>query len=250
MFLKIHIWCLIFDDLKLSADAKGSDIGSSSDIHPNELHETNGRLNSDVSVDVACDISRSRPGIQKVQGKSEAVDYTSSLNKKDNFYETRPVSRKKSHNRIEKVGSARKYSKGKTDVLAEAKPHKNGNQNSRRSGDSAEMSIPDQFFSVDYEGEMNALGHGRTTSEPSSASAAMSSSTTLLPSKANSKPKVLQASSSGLKTSVQKVVQHFRPPKSSKLSQPSSSINEVTKKYDCKFKVFCTMIISTAIIPY
>ncbi|VVB18128.1 unnamed protein product [Arabis nemorensis] len=208
----------------LSADAKGSDPSrwTSSD----ELHENNDGLNNGVSVDVACDISIS---IQKVEARSEAVDYTSSLNKKDNFYETRPVSRRKSHNRTEKLESARKYSKGKTAVLAEAKPERNGNQNSRGSGDSAEMLIPDQFLSVDNQGEMNALGHSRTTS---------GSSTTLLPSKANSKPKVSQASSSGLKTSVQKLVQHFRPPMSSKLSQPAGSIDEMSFSYELFMRLY------------
>lgn len=238
-----------FDDLKCSADAKGFEskiefqsrgtgFESSADMSPNGLNDTEHMTNNGVSVDVSCDISTSRPSIQKVQPRSEAVEFTSSLNRKDNFYETRPLSRKKSHHRAEKVESTRKYSKGKTAVLADAKPQKIGNQNPRRSGDSAEMSVSDQFLSVEYEGEMNALGHGRITSEPSSASAAMSSSTILLPLKANSKPKVSQASSSGLKTSVQKVVQHFKPIKSSKLSHPSSSIDEVPRKYDCKFEFF------------
>ncbi|KFK28246.1 hypothetical protein AALP_AA8G491300 [Arabis alpina] len=199
-----------------------------------ELHE----VKDGVCVDVACDVSRSKPSIQKVEARSEAVEYTTSLNKKDNFYETRLVSRKKTRNRTEKVEPARKYSNGKTDVLVEAKAERNGNQNSRRLGDSAEMSVPDQFLSVDYEGEMNALGNGRNTSEPSGASAVMSASTTLLPSKANSKLKVSQASSSGLKTSVQKVVQHFRPPKSSKLSQPSGSIDEMSFSYEIFVKLY------------
>ncbi|CAH8259267.1 unnamed protein product [Arabidopsis lyrata] len=42
---------------------------------------------------------------------------------------------------------------------------------------------------------MNALGHGNVTSEPPTASAAMSSSTLLLPSLAISKPKLSQGSS-------------------------------------------------------
>lgn len=231
-----------FDDLECSAESKGSNgIGfeASADMSPNGLNDTNDRMDNGVSLDVSCDISTSRPGIQKVQARSEPVDFTTSLNKKDNFYETRPLSRKKSHNRTEKkVESARKYSKGKTALLTDAKPPKIGNQNSLRSGDSAEMSISDQYLSVGYEEEMNAVGHGRITSEPSSASAAMSSSTVLLPSKANSKLKVSQTSTSGLKTSVQKVVQHFRPPKSSKMSQPSSSIDEVSSIYYCKFNFF------------
>ncbi|EFH38679.1 predicted protein [Arabidopsis lyrata subsp. lyrata] len=41
---------------------------------------------------------------------------------------------------------------------------------------------------------MNALGHGNVTSEPPTASAAMSSSTLLLPSLAISKPKLSQGS--------------------------------------------------------
>jgi ubiquitin carboxyl-terminal hydrolase 36/42 len=194
---------------------------------------------SNVSVDVACDMSTSRPSIHKVQPRSEAVDFTTSLNIKDNLYETRPLSRKKSRNRTDKVESASNYSKGKTD----AKLRKLGNQNSRRSGDSANMSISDQFLSVGFEEEMNALKHERITSEPSSASAAMSSSSTLLlPSKANSKPKVSQASSSGLKTSVQKVVQHFRPPQSSKKSQPSSSIDEMSFSYELFVKLYCDRV--------
>lgn len=164
--------------------------------------------NDGGSVDVSCDMSTSRPSIHKVQARSEAVDVTASLNKRDNFYETRPLSRKRSHNRTDKVESSRNYSKGKTD----AEPQTIVDQNSPRSGGDS-----DKLLSVEYEGEMKGLGHGKTTtSEPSGASAAMSSSTIPLPSKANSKPKVSQASTSGLKTSVQKVVQHFRPPKSSK----------------------------------
>ncbi|XP_010484359.1 PREDICTED: ubiquitin carboxyl-terminal hydrolase 17-like isoform X1 [Camelina sativa] len=184
------------------------------------------------SVDVSFDMSTSRPSIHKVQATSEAVDFTTSISKKDdNLYETRPLSRKKSRYRTEKVESARKN---------DAKPRKIGNQNSRRSGDSAEMSISEQFLSVGYEEEMNALGHGRITSEPSSASAAMSSSTVLLPLKPISKPKVSQgSSSSGLKTSVQKVVQHFRPPKSSNICQPSSSIDEMSFSYDLFVKLYC-----------
>ncbi|XP_010444524.1 PREDICTED: ubiquitin carboxyl-terminal hydrolase 17-like isoform X2 [Camelina sativa] len=187
------------------------------------------------SVDVSCDMSTSRPSIHKVQATSEAVDFTTSLNKKDdNLYETRPLSRKKSRHRIEKVESARK---------TDAKPRKIGNQSSRRSGDSAEMSISEQFLSVGYEEEMNVLGHGRITSEPSSASAAMSSSTVLLPSKPICKPKVSQgSSSSGLKTSVQKVVQHFRPPKSSNISQPSSSIDEMSFSYELFVKLYCDRV--------
>lgn len=223
-----------FDDLECSAESKGSNgIGfeASADMSPNGLNDTIDRMDNGVSIDVSCDVSTSRPSIQKLQARSEPVDFTTSLNKKDNFYETRPLSRKKSQNRTEKVESVRKYSKGKTALLTDAKPQKIGNQISPKSGDSAEMSISDQYLSVGYEEEMNALGHGRVTSEQSSASAAMSSSTVLLPSKAYSKPKVSQTSTSGLKTSVQKVVQHFRPPKSSKMSQPSSSIDEVSSIY-------------------
>uniref|UniRef100_A0A1J3FCK5 ubiquitinyl hydrolase 1 n=1 Tax=Noccaea caerulescens TaxID=107243 RepID=A0A1J3FCK5_NOCCA len=203
--------------------------------------DSNERMNNDgVSVDVSCDMSRSRPSIQKVQARSEAVDFTASLNKRDNFYETRPLSRKRSHNRTDKVGSSRNYSKGKTD----AEPQKIVDQNSRRSGgDSAEMSFPDKLLSVEYEGEMKGLGHGKTTtSEPSGASAAMSSSTIPLPSKANSKLKVSQASSSGLKTSVQKVVQHFRPPKSSKVSQPEGEMNQMSFSYEMFVKLYCDRV--------
>ncbi|KAL0863157.1 hypothetical protein Bca101_042275 [Brassica carinata] len=195
--------------------------------------ETNDMVNNDgVSVDLACDISTSRPSVQRVQARSEAVDFTTSLNEKDNFYETRPLSRKKSHHRTERAESARKHSKGKATLLSDAKP-----QNPRRS---VEVSASNHPFSVEHEGEKNALGHEKTTPEPSSApAAAVSSSTVLLPSKAISKPKVSQASSSsGLKTSIQKVVQHFRPPKSSKPSQPSSSNNEMSFSYEMFVKLY------------
>lgn len=196
--------------------------------------ETNDRVvNNDDGVSVD-HISTSRPSVQKVQqANSEAVDFTTSLNKTDNFYETKPLSRKKSHHRTEKVESSRKHSKGKATTLLtpDAKP-----QNSRTS--------------VEHQGEKNALGHEKTTSEPSTSapSATLSSSAIPLPSKA----KVSQASStsSGLKTSMQRVVQHFRPPKSSKLTQPSSSINEVTTRvyiYNCKVQLF--NVISVILSP-
>lgn len=176
--------------------------------------ETNERVNNDgVSVDLASDISTSRPSVQKVQPKSQAVDFTTSLNEKDNFYETKPISWKKSHNRTEK------HSKGKATLLTDAKV------------DTVGVSASNHLLSVEHEGEKNALGHEKTTCEPTSSApaAALSSSTIPLPSKAISKPKVSQASSSSsvFKTSMQKVVQHFRPPKSSKLTQPSTSVNEV-----------------------
>ncbi|ESQ31318.1 hypothetical protein EUTSA_v10003706mg [Eutrema salsugineum] len=229
----------------ISDDAQGSNIGmpsSSSTSLDIPLDDTNDRMDNDgfVSVDVACDVSTNRPSIQKVQARSEAEDFTCSLNIKDNFYETRPMSRKKSHHRTEKAESA--SIKGKTALLTDANQLKNGNPNSRRPVDSAEISASNQSFSVEYKGEMNALGHGKTTSEPYGAYAAMSSSTIHLPSKANSKPKVLQASSSGLKTSVQKVVQHFRPPKSSKLSQPSRSIDETSFSYEMFVKLYCDRV--------
>ncbi|CAN7101081.1 unnamed protein product [Brassica rapa subsp. narinosa] len=200
--------------------------------------ETNERVNNDgVSVDLACDISTSRSSVQKVQPKSEAVDFTTSLNEKDNFYETKPISRKKSHNRTEKVESSRKHSKGKSVLFTDAKP-----QNSRRSVDTVQVSASNHPFSVEHEGEKIALGHGKTTSEPSSSapSAALSFSTIPLPSKAISKPRVSQASSSSsvLKTSMQKVVQHFRPPKSSKLTQPSTSVNEMSFSYEMFVKLY------------
>lgn len=203
--------------------SRGTGVESSAD---GLLHgpETNDNMVNNDGVSVDLSTSR-RPSVQKVQARSEAVDFTTSLNEKDNFYETRPLSRKKSHHRTEKVESARKHStKGKSTLLTDAKP-----QNSRMSVDTVEVSASNHPFSVEHEGENNAHGHGKTTSEPSSAPSAakLSSSTILLPSKA----KVSQASSSsGLKTSMQKVVQHFRPPKSSKPSQPSTSVNEVTRK--------------------
>ncbi|CAH2043345.1 unnamed protein product [Thlaspi arvense] len=218
--------------------SRGTEFGSSSPNGTNDGVDDDGF----VSVDVASDIiSASRPSVQKVQAaRSEAVDFTTCLNKRDHFCETRPLSRKKSHHRTEKVESSSKYSKGKK---SDAEPQKIRNQNSPSSGDSAEMSIPDKLLSVEDEGEINALGHGKTTSEPATgASAAMSSSTILLPSKGNSKPKVLQSSSSGLKTSMQKVVQHFRPPKSSILSQPSSSINEMSFSYEMFVKLYCDRV--------
>ncbi|KAF8081982.1 hypothetical protein N665_0854s0019 [Sinapis alba] len=194
------------------------------------LHDP--ETNDSVSVDLACDISTSRPSVQKVQASSEAVDFTTSLNSKDNFYETKPLSRRKSsQNRTEKVESSRKYSKGKSALLTDAKP-----QNSRKSVDSVELSASNHLLSVEHEGEKNALGHEKTTFEPSSApSATLSSSTILLPSKA-------KVSSSGLKTSMQKVVQHFRPPKSSKPSQPSTSVNEMSFSYEMFVKLYSDRI--------
>lgn len=183
-----------------------------------------------VNNDLACDISTSRPSVQKVQARPEAVDFTTSLNKKDNSYEMKPLSRKKSHHRTEKVESSRKHSKGKATLLtSDAKP-----QNSPRSV---------QVSAVEHQGEKNALGHGKTTSEPSTSapSATLSSSAIPLPS---SKAKVSQASSSssGLKSSMQRVVQHFRPPKSSKLTQPSSSINEMSFSYEMFVKLYSDRI--------
>ncbi|CAN8264252.1 unnamed protein product [Cochlearia groenlandica] len=221
-----------------SDDARGSNIES-----PSDLNDTDERMNYDgVSVDFACDVSTSRPSTQKLQATSQVVDFTSSINRNDSFYGTKPVSRKKSRNPSDKVDSARKHSKGKTDILIDAKPQKIGNQNSRRSVDVAEMSVPDQLLSVEYEGEMSSLGHVKTICEPYDASAAMPRLSNVLPSKANSKQKVSQASSSGLKTSVQKVVQHFRPPKSSKLSQPSCSIDEMSFSYELFVKLFCDRV--------
>ncbi|CAH8374977.1 unnamed protein product [Eruca vesicaria subsp. sativa] len=176
--------------------------------------------NDDVSVDLACDISRRKPSVQKVQARSEAVDYTTSLNEKDNFYETKPLSRRKSLSRTEKVEPLRKHFKGKSGLLP-------------KSVDSVEVSVSNHVLS-----EKNELGHGKMTSEPSSsalAAATLSSSTIFLPSKA----KVSQASSSsGLKTSMQKVVQHFRPPKLSKPSQPSTSVNEMSFSYEMFVKLY------------
>ncbi|KAH0892391.1 hypothetical protein HID58_054820 [Brassica napus] len=194
--------------------------------------ETNERVNNDgVSVDLASDISTSRPSVQKVQPKSQAVDFTTSLNEKDNFYETKPISSKKSHNRTEK------HSKGKATLLTDAKP-----QSSRRKVDTVGVSASNHLLSVEHEGEKNALGHEKTTCEPTSSApaAALSSSTIPLPSKAISKPKVSQASSSSsvFKTSMQKVVQHFRPPKSSKLTQPSTSVNEMSFSYEMFVKLY------------
>ena len=71
----------------------------------------------------------------------------------------------------------------------------------------------------------NALGHGNVTSEPH---------IVLLLQCHLQLFSYLQVCS-GLKTSV---VQHFRPPKSSKMSHPSSSIHEVITIYDCKFYLF------------
>ncbi|EOA15025.1 hypothetical protein CARUB_v10028379mg [Capsella rubella] len=222
------------DDSVQSDDAKESNNELPSRVKPSSEILSDGMING-ISDDVP---STTRPSIHNVQPRSQAVDFTTSLNKMDHLYEARPLSRKKSRYRTEKVESARSYSKGKTD----AKPRKLGNQNSRKSCDSAEMSISDQFLSVGYEEEVNALGHGRVTSELSSASAAISSSTLLLSSKPNTKPKVSQCSSSGLKTSVHKVVQQFRPLKLSKISQPSRSIDEMSFSYELFVKLYCDRV--------
>ena len=251
--LFLFVVCVVLNDLEHYADGEETNIelpsrGSGFESSADGLHgpETNDRVNNDgVSVDLACDISTSRPSVQKLQPKSEAVDFTTSLNEKDNLYETKPISRKKSHNRTEKVESSRKHSKGKSVLFTDAKP-----QSSRRSAeDTVQVSASNHLLSVKHEGEKIALGHGKTTSEPSSSapSAALSFSTIPLPSKAISKPKVSQASSSSsvLKTSMQKVVQHFRPPKSSKLSQPSTSVNEVrfTRKYYLSTAIFSILML-------
>ncbi|KAJ0242043.1 Ubiquitin carboxyl-terminal hydrolase 17 [Hirschfeldia incana] len=210
-----------------------TELPSADGLHGSETHD---RVNNDdgVSVDLACDVSMSRPSVQKVQARPEAVDFTTSLNKKDNFYESRPISRKKSRPRTEKTDSARKHSTGKAALSTDAKQ-----QSSRRSVDTVQVSASNHLFSVEHQGEKIEVGHGKTTFEPSSSvpSATLSSSAIPLPSKA----KVSQAassSSSGLKTSMQKVVQHFRPPKSSKLTQPSTSVNEMSFSYEMFVKLY------------
>ncbi|XP_010523321.1 PREDICTED: ubiquitin carboxyl-terminal hydrolase 17 [Tarenaya hassleriana] len=205
----------------------------------------NGHLNhGGASVDVDCDISRSRPNDQ-TQASSKAMDFSRSLSHKNNLSETRKLNRQKTRTRPEEVDSATMYSKGKAAAFSDVPPRTFSTRKSARSGDSLEMSNLDQSSLLEEEeGDLNVLEHGKakslrnggSTEMPSSLSAAHAStgSKTLLPSKSGDKPYISLAARSGLKASVQKVVQHFRASNSSKLPQSSSAIDEVTGRYNFK----------------